>query len=71
MAWTNTSAWAGAFVLTEVINRLAMISGTRSWRTLWLLPVALRIVASVMYDSWASCDSAAHHLEHGYSKRSR
>ena len=31
-----------------------MLSGTRSWQTLWLAPVACRVVATVLYASWAS-----------------
>jgi hypothetical protein len=56
IAWVNTLAWAGAFVSTEIINRLSMIvgGGARSWQTLWLAPVAIRIVATVLYASWCA-----------------
>lgn len=42
IAWVNTLAWAAAFLITEIINRLSMLTGTRSWKVMWLAPVVCR-----------------------------
>eukprot|EP01043_Picozoa_sp_COSAG02_P034771 COSAG02_NODE_2451_length_8826_cov_26.741836_6_plen_86_part_00 len=69
IAWVNTLAWAGAFVSTEIINRLSMLSGTRSWRTLWLAPVACRIVATGIYAAWASTRPAMDLIDEAEERR--
>lgn len=69
IAWVNTLAWAGAFVSTEIINRLSMISGTRSWRMMWLAPVACRVAATMLYAAWASTRPAMDLIDEAKERR--
>lgn len=71
IAWVNTLAWAGAFVSTEIINRLSMLSGTRSWRTLWLAPVVCRIAATAIYAAWASTRPAMDLIDEAQERRNK
>jgi hypothetical protein len=58
IAWVNTISWAGAFIGTEAINRLSLLSSTRSWQTLWLCPGDFSLHFSVHFD-YTNTDTVA------------
>ena len=62
IAWVNTIAWAGAWLATEAINRLSMLSGVRVYKVLWLSPVIARAAGTLIYWRWCSIRPIVEHL---------